>query len=148
MTPNETKSPLINFIIKFRNPKKNLANEQLEIYASNKNEAINRFFSLFTNKQVFITGVFEQTECGNIHHPDSNWFGNVQSIRIMFPPLEDLDQDAEAELLTLHLQEYINSTYKKKLNVCVSLGGFYRADKDWDSIDSPEVYRGSGNNRP
>ena len=148
MTPNETKSPLINFIIKFRNPKNNLVTEQLEIYASNKNEAISRFFSLFTNKQVFITGVFEQTECGHIHHPDSNWFGNVQSIRIMFPPIEDLDQDAEAELLAIHLQEYINSTYKKKLNVCVSLGGFYRADKDWDSIDSPEVYRGSGNNRP
>jgi hypothetical protein len=148
MTPNETKSPLINFIIKFRNPKNNLVTEQLEIYASSKNEAISRFFSLFTNKQVFITGVFEQTECGHIHHPDSNWFGNVQSVRIMFPPLEDLDQDAEAELLTLHLQEYINSTYKKKLNVCVSLGGFYRADKDWDNIDSPEVYRGSGNNRP
>jgi hypothetical protein len=83
------------------------------------------------------------------------WKINVQHLRVEFPPLQDSQQDEEAEALAIFISDYLTNRFfgQKFVPSIVSLGGFYRGDHNWDNVDEPNACvnhpnRGSGENEP
>lgn len=132
------------------------------VFGKNARDALYMFNTTFVkgNKGILVTGVYKQALESM---EDENWERNVQILRVEFPPLQDAVQDEEAALLAKIIQEFLQqrflgSGYRMEDGRCltngvVSLGGFYRADSNWDNIDQygscvNTPNRGSGDNEP
>lgn len=61
------------------------------------------------------------------------WTHNVQHLRLPFPPLTDVDHHARLVAFNSDLEALL---VKHGLACEPSYVGFYRADKNWDNIDT------------
>lgn len=102
------------------------------------------------NIDIRITGIYKP-----LLESEDPWERNVQHLRVEFPTLQDEDQDSEAKALAIFISDYLKKRFfgEKFVPSVVSLGGFYRGDKNWDNVDEPNACvnhpnRGSGENEP
>jgi len=69
--------------------------------------------------------------------PHSDWTHNVQMVRLWMPPREDGDHHKSLVNFSKDLDKLLYEWFGPE--AIASFTGFYRANKDWDNVDTPDA---------
>ena len=139
------------FMILYQDYRKKEEMKTVKIFAEDVRGAVSLFSETIAKGDIDIqiVGIYRP-----LLESEDPWERNVQHLRVEFPPLQDEKQDEEAIALAKIIEEYMKQKFiGYKTTGVVSLGGFYRGDRNWDNVDEPDACvnhpnRGSGENEP
>ena len=139
------------FMVLYKDYRKREETKTASIFAKDVRDVIYLFGETIAKGDIDIqiVGIYRP-----LLESEDPWERNVQHLRVEFPPLQDEKQDEEAIALAKIIEEYMKQKFiGYKTTGVVSLGGFYRGDRNWDNVDEPDACvnhpnRGSGENEP